>query len=59
LFSAPVPTAWQAGQAFVEGALAFLDVLRCGFLQQRRTGGSGDKGRTRKKRSFHPMCLVC
>jgi hypothetical protein len=44
-----------AGQAFVEGTLAFLDVLRGSFLQHREVGGGGDKCGGREKRSFHFM----
>jgi hypothetical protein len=42
-----------AGQAFVEGALAFLDVLRCGLLQNREVGGRGDKGGHHKQGTCH------
>jgi hypothetical protein len=43
------------GQAFVEGTLTFLDVLRCGFLQHREAGGRGDKCGHRKKRACHSV----
>jgi hypothetical protein len=51
-----------AGQAFEKGALAFLNVLRCGFLQHREVSGRGDKCGRRKKGACHsvfPLFASC
>jgi hypothetical protein len=44
-----------AGQALEKGALAFLDVLRCGFLQYREASGHGDKCGYREKSLCHSV----
>jgi hypothetical protein len=43
----------MAWQALVKGALAFLDVLRCGFLQHRGEGSRRNQCGSREQRTFH------